>query len=59
MTSASTVTRVAPEDFDWAATSGTAEDVRRVTSAATDEDFIDLGETTAFTPEVMDGECAT
>ena len=28
-------------------------------SAATDEDFIDLGETTAFTPEVMDGECAT
>jgi mycothiol synthase len=38
MTSASTVTRVAPEDFDWAATSGTAEDVRRVTSAATDED---------------------
>ena len=23
------------------------------------EDFIDLGETTAFTPEVMDGECAT
>jgi sulfite reductase beta subunit-like hemoprotein len=23
------------------------------------EDFIDLGETTAFSPEVMDGECAT
>ena len=23
------------------------------------EDFIDLGETTTFTPEVMDGECAT
>jgi sulfite reductase beta subunit-like hemoprotein len=28
-------------------------------AAATDQDFIDLGETTAFTPEVMDGECAT
>jgi hypothetical protein len=28
-------------------------------TAATDEDFIDLGETTQFTPEVMDGECAT
>jgi sulfite reductase (NADPH) hemoprotein beta-component len=26
---------------------------------AVDEDFIDLGETTAFVPEVMDGECAT
>jgi sulfite reductase beta subunit-like hemoprotein len=26
---------------------------------AVPEDFIDLGETTAFTPEVMDGECAT
>ena len=25
---------------------------------ATDEDFIDLGETQAFTPEVMDGECS-
>jgi sulfite reductase beta subunit-like hemoprotein len=29
------------------------------TNAATEQDFIDLGETTAFTPEVMDGECAT
>jgi sulfite reductase (NADPH) hemoprotein beta-component len=26
---------------------------------AVDEDFIDLGETTAFVPEVMEGECAT
>jgi hypothetical protein len=26
---------------------------------ATPDDFIDLGETTAFVPEVMDGECAT
>jgi hypothetical protein len=26
---------------------------------ATPEDFIDLGETQAFVPEVMDGECAT
>jgi sulfite reductase (NADPH) hemoprotein beta-component len=26
---------------------------------AVPEDFIDLGETTAFSPEVMDGECAT
>ncbi len=25
---------------------------------ATDQDFIDLGETQAFTPEVMDGECS-
>jgi hypothetical protein len=25
---------------------------------ATDQDFIDLGETGAFTPEVMDGECS-
>jgi sulfite reductase (NADPH) hemoprotein beta-component len=27
--------------------------------AATPEDFIDLGETQAFAPEVMDGECAS
>ena len=26
---------------------------------AVEADFIDLGETHAFTPEVMDGECAT
>ena len=38
MSSASTVTRVAPGDFDWAAASGTAEDVRRTVAAATDED---------------------
>ena len=38
MTSARTVTRVAPEDFAWAASSGTAEDLRRITAAATDED---------------------
>jgi hypothetical protein len=25
---------------------------------ATDQDFIDLAETQAFTPEVMDGECS-
>lgn len=25
---------------------------------ATPDDFIDLGETTAFVPEVMDGECS-
>jgi sulfite reductase (NADPH) hemoprotein beta-component len=25
---------------------------------ATDQDFVDLGETQAFTPEVMDGECS-
>jgi hypothetical protein len=25
---------------------------------AAPEDFIDLGETTAFVPEVMDGECS-
>jgi sulfite reductase (ferredoxin) len=28
-------------------------------AAATTDDFIDLGETTTFTPEVMEGECAT
>jgi sulfite reductase (NADPH) hemoprotein beta-component len=28
-------------------------------ASATDQDFIDLGETSAFTPEVMEGECAT
>ena len=26
---------------------------------ATDEDYIDLGEHTAFNPEVMEGECAS
>ena len=34
MTSASTVTRVAPEDFTWTAASGTAADVRRTIAAA-------------------------
>jgi len=24
----------------------------------TDQDYVDLGETTTFNPEVMDGECA-
>jgi hypothetical protein len=24
----------------------------------TEQDYVDLGETTAFNPEVMDGECA-
>jgi len=26
--------------------------------ATTDQDFIDLGEAQAFSPEVMDGECS-
>ena len=26
---------------------------------AVPQDFIDLGETQAFVPEIMDGECAT
>ena len=38
MTSASTATRVEPDDFDWSATSGPAADLRRVVAAATDED---------------------
>lgn len=38
MTSASTVTRVAPADFRWAEETGVAADVRRVVSAATAAD---------------------
>jgi mycothiol synthase len=38
MTSASTVSRVAPDDFDWAAPAGTAQDVRRIVAAATEAD---------------------
>ena len=34
-------------------------DLQRLTEAeATPEDFIDLAETGAFAPEVMDGECS-
>src|SRR5512141_707007 len=38
MTSASTVTRVEPADFTWAAEAGVAADVRRTVAAATAED---------------------
>jgi mycothiol synthase len=38
MSSASTVSRVASTDFDWAAADGVAADVRRVADAATTED---------------------
>ena len=38
MTPASTVARVAPDDFRWTAPTGAAADLRRVVDAATDED---------------------
>jgi sulfite reductase (NADPH) hemoprotein beta-component len=38
---------------------GTLQDLERLTpDTAAPEDFIDLAEETAFTPEVMDGECS-
>jgi sulfite reductase beta subunit-like hemoprotein len=46
--------------IDLGTVKSTLADLEKLEStAATDEDFIDLGETTQFTPEVMDGECAT
>ncbi len=45
---------------DLALVKSTLADLEKLeATAAVDEDFIDLGETTQFTPEVMDGECAT
>jgi len=42
-----------------AAATTVLEDLARITpEEATDQDYVDLGETTAFTPEVLDGECS-
>jgi sulfite reductase (ferredoxin) len=46
--------------IDLGTVKSTIGDLEKMDSAAaTDQDFIDLGETTAFQPEVMEGECAT
>jgi len=46
--------------IDLGTVKSTLSDLEKLESTvATDEDFIDLGETTSFAPEVMDGECAT
>jgi sulfite reductase (NADPH) hemoprotein beta-component len=44
---------------DLARVSAELQDLQRITEAdATPADFIDLGETTEFIPEIMDGECS-
>jgi sulfite reductase beta subunit-like hemoprotein len=46
--------------IDLGTVKSTLADLERMDAqGATADDFIDLGETTTFTPEVMDGECAT
>jgi sulfite reductase beta subunit-like hemoprotein len=46
--------------IDLGTVKSTLADLEKLESTvATEEDFIDLGETTSFAPEVMDGECAT
>ena len=45
--------------IETATVKATLQDLERLTpEAAAPEDFIDLAEDTAFTPEVMDGECS-
>jgi len=42
-----------------AAATAVLEDLAKITpEEATDQDYVDLAETTAFTPEILDGECS-
>ena len=44
---------------DLGVAKATLADLERLApEAATPEDFVDIGEETAFQPEVMDGECS-
>jgi sulfite reductase (NADPH) hemoprotein beta-component len=43
----------------FAAATAVLEDLAKLTpEEATDQDYVDLAETTAFTPEILDGECS-